>query len=176
MKNRIFKSALFIIALYTMQSFDKTTAWFKAGSEPAKYEMGVDPKMERNNVKVNTIKSKEEVVGGFGTYMSSMKVGEYAGKRVRMSGYMKSSNLYDWAGFWMRVDAADTQEPLSFDSMQNRAVKGSSDWKKYDIVLDVPSAASKIAYGALVSGGGQIWFDDVRFEIVDRSVETTGFE
>jgi hypothetical protein len=29
------------------------------------------------------------------------------------------------------------------------------------------------AYGALLSGGGQLWFDDISFEIVDESVKPT---
>ena len=58
--------------------------------------------------------------------------------------------------------------------MQNRSVKGNTEWKKYEIVLDVPENAAKLAYGALLSGTGQIWFDDVNFEIVDKSVAITG--
>jgi len=57
--------------------------------------------------------------------------------------------------------------------MQNRAIKGTTDWKKYEIVLDVPTKASNLAYGALVDGTGQIWFCDLMFEVVDNSVPTT---
>lgn len=34
--------------------------------------------------------------------------------------------------------------------------------------------ASLIAYGALLNGAGQIWFDNITFEIVDDNVPTTG--
>ena len=178
MKTQILKSILLLIALYSLQSFD-TAQWFKAGNKPNSYIMETDINMQRNNHKVNTIKAKEEAIEGFGTYMSTMKVGEYGGKRVRMSGYMKSSNVNDWAGFWMRIDGSDRKETggsLAFDNMQNRAVKGSTDWKKYEIVLDVPTVAYEIAFGALISGSGQIWFDEVKFELVDKTVETTGID
>jgi hypothetical protein len=57
--------------------------------------------------------------------------------------------------------------------MNSRPVKGTSDWKKYEIVLDIDTDVSNIAYGALISGTGQIWFDNITFEIVNNSVPTT---
>jgi len=94
-----------------------------------------------------------------------------------MSGFMKSIDVADWAGLWLRVDAADYKKALSFDNMkdgrEDRAVRGTTDWKKYDIVLDVPSDAASMSFGALLSGTGQIWFDNLNFEIVDNTVPTT---
>jgi hypothetical protein len=60
------------------------------------------------------------------------------------------------------------------DGKKNRSIKGTTDWTRYEIVLDVPANASNLAYGALLVGTGQIWFDDIKFEIVDKSVPTTG--
>jgi hypothetical protein len=60
--------------------------------------------------------------------------------------------------------------------MGDRPIKGTTSWTKYDIVLDVPDNASQIAYGALLEGTGQIWFDNIAIEIVDDSVPTTGFQ
>ena len=99
---------------------------------------------------------------------------KFLGKRVRMTGYIKSENVTGWAGLWMRVDQKDSNKALSFDNMQDRAVKGTTEWTKYEIVLDVPLTATNLAYGALVSGGGTIWFDSISFEEVDESVPTTG--
>jgi hypothetical protein len=90
-----------------------------------------------------------------------------------MSGYVKSENVVSWAGLWLRVDQSGSQQSLSFDNMQSRPIKGTTAWKKYEIVLDVPSTASMIAFGALLDGTGQIWFDSITFEIVSTSVPTT---
>ncbi|MGB4839416.1 MAG: hypothetical protein WBP08_10510 [Saprospiraceae bacterium] len=51
---------------------------------------------------------------------------------------------------------------------------GNTDWHKYELVLDVPNNVSYIAYGAMIGGTGQIWFDDITFEIVDENIPTTG--
>jgi hypothetical protein len=71
----------------------------------------------------------------------------------------------------MRVDGAGSL--LAFDNMQNRPIKGTTDWKRYDVVLDVPPEAKALAFGLLLAGNGQIWFDDLRLEVVDRSVAVT---
>ena len=41
------------------------------------------------------------------------------------------------------------------------------------IVLEVLQQATNLAYGALLDGTGKIWFSDLSFEVVDRSVATT---
>ena len=91
-----------------------------------------------------------------------------------MSGFLKSENVEGMAGLWLRVDQVGSKTPLGFDNMSDRKIKGTTPWKKYEIVLDVPSNASNLAYGALLTGTGQIWFDDIRFEIVDSTVSVTG--
>ena len=155
------------------------TNWYIAGSKPNSYEMGIDKGKGQDGKNAATIKSIDQMIDGFridgfGTLMQDSKPDKFLGKRVRMIGFMKSENVTDWAGFWLRVDQAGSQQALAFDNMQDRAITGTTDWKKYEIVLDVPKNASRLAYGALLSGTGQIWFDRLTFEIVDKSVKTTG--
>ncbi|WP_339709666.1 hypothetical protein [uncultured Kriegella sp.] len=57
--------------------------------------------------------------------------------------------------------------------MQDRPIKGAIGWKKYEIILDVPSESSLIAYGVLVNGPGQVWLDDFAFEVIAKDSETT---
>lgn len=173
MKKNIFTIAFLITLLFTLFSFDIPTGWFAAGSKPKSYEMGIDKGNGKDGGNAATIKSVDKVIYGFGTLMQQCKPNKYLGKRIKMTGYIKSENVGGWAGLWLRVDQANSKEPLSFDNMVNRAIKGTSDWTKYEIVLDVPENASLIAYGALLDGTGQIWFDKITFEIVDNSVETT---
>ena len=160
-------------AVCMLLSFDLPKGWFVAGSMPDKYEMGIDPGAGINGKNAATIRSNANKIRGFGTLMQSCIPGKYLGKRVRMTGSMKSDDVAGWAGFWFRVDQADSKKSLSFDNMYNRRVTGTTDWKQYEIVLDVPSNASNLAYGALLSGKGQIWFDNIRFEIVDDKTPKT---
>jgi hypothetical protein len=52
--------------------------------------MGVDKGAGQDGKNAATIKSIEKSIKGFGTLMQNCLPGKYAGKRVRMSGFMKS--------------------------------------------------------------------------------------
>ncbi len=172
MKRLLSLSAIFTLIL--LCSYDIPSGWFAAGSKPRSYEMGTDKGAGQNGLNAATIKSIDKQITGFGTLMQQSTPTVYLGKRVRMTGYMKSSNVTTWAGLWLRVDQAGSTKSLSFDNMQDRPIKGTTAWTKCEIVLDVPSNASMLAYGALLDGTGQIWFDNIQFEIVDKTVPVTG--
>lgn len=170
----IFKSVLLLGTTVALLSFDTPTGWFNAGSKPKSYEMGIDKGAGQDGKNAATIKSIDKKIDGFGTLMQQSKPDKYLGKRVRMTGFVKSENVSTWAGLWLRVDQSGSQQPLSFDNMGDRPIKGTTGWTKYEIVLDVPNNASLIAYGALLDGTGQIWFDNITFEVVGDNVPTTG--
>lgn len=73
---------------------------------------------------------------------------------------------------WLRIDGPKG-EPLGFDNMQQRPIKGTTEWKKYEIVLDVPEKAKELAFGLLLTGPGQIWMADLNFETVGQETATT---
>ena len=174
MTKSILKSVLLLLTTVALLSFDLPTGWFAAGSKPKSYEMGIDKGAGKDGKNAATIKSIDKKIEGFGTLMQQSKPDKYLGKRIRMTGFVKSENVTTWAGLWFRVDQAGSQQSLSFDNMGDRPIKGTTGWTKYEIVLDVPSNASLIAYGALMDGTGQIWFDNITIEIVDDNVPTTG--
>ncbi|MCA9492492.1 MAG: hypothetical protein KC621_21310 [Myxococcales bacterium] len=64
-------------------------------------------------------------------------------------------------------------ESVAFDNMQDRALGGTQPWARHSVVLDVPKDATALVYGALLSGRGRVWVDDVRLEVVDRTVPVT---
>ena len=62
---------------------------------------------------------------------------------------------------------------LQFDNMSNRPISGDTEWNHYAIVLDIPKSSAVIAFGVLLSGSGQVWLDELRFEEVDEQTPTT---
>ncbi len=74
----------------------------------------------------------------------------------------------------MRIDGkGNPPKTLGFDNMQNRSIKGTTDWKKYDVVLNVPAGSNSINIGVLMGGTGEIWTSNLKFEKVDKTVPTT---
>ena len=165
---KMFFTAGIVLVLF---SFDLPTGWFVAGTSPYSYEMGIDAGKGQNGGNAATIKSVEKKIKGFGTLMQQIEPNLFLGKRIRMSGYVKTENVKEFSGLWLRIDRGS--KPVSFDNMQKRPIKGTTEWKKYEIVLDVTNDATRIAYGGLVQGTGQIWFDNLTFEIVDDSIAPT---
>jgi hypothetical protein len=170
----VFLGMFLISTTVALVSFELPKGWIIAGDSPKKYEMGIDKGAGQDGKNAATIKSIEQSISGFGTLMQQCGVKKYAGKKIKMSGSVKSLLVTEWAGLWLRVDQSGSTQPLSFDNMQDRPIKGTTDWRKYEIVLDVPSNASKLAFGALLSGTGQIWFDNITFEVVGDSEKLTG--
>jgi hypothetical protein len=163
--------ALVLLAARTLAADSEAPeGWFKAGSHPNDYDMGADTTAHHGGKASGFIKAKEDPKG-FGTLMQMFRADNYRGKRLRLSGYVKSDQIDDWAGLWMRIDGKT--KTLGFDNMEERAIKGTTDWKKYEIVLDVPKESVNIAFGILLQGKGQAWVDDFQFEVVGKDVPVT---
>lgn len=154
-------------------SYKKVLDWGYWQAEKPEYEMSLEKNVELTNENILTIKSVKSKIDGFGTLMKTTKPDLYLGKTVKMTAYVKNEDVKSWAGLWMRVDYYDSNV-LAFDNMEKRPIKGTSDWGKYEIVLFVPTEATSISYGVLLAGTGQVWFKDVKFEIVDDTVPETG--
>jgi hypothetical protein len=146
--------------------------WLLAGSKPASYEVGVDGQAAYNGHPSAYLKSKEAFVGGFGTLMQTFQADKYVGKRVRFSAFVKSEGIQSSAGLWMRVDKDSGS--VAFDNMQDRPIKGTTGWQKYEVVLDVPQEATGIFFGVLLDGTGEVWLNSAKFEVVGADVATTG--
>ena len=143
--------------------------WILAGTNPGDYMVTLDSDNAYSGNVSALLESKSESARGFGTLMQQSAPGLYSGKRVRMSGYVRCKDVKSWSGLWFRVDG-EVDKSLSFDNMSDRPIKGSSGWKQYHIVLDVPERATLLAYGVLLAGEGQVWVDGISFEVVDKSV------
>ncbi len=167
---------LFIVVAFTAFSIASYAAvpygWSVAGSKPEAYQCGVDTSALHNDHPSAYLKTKDSAVDGFGTLMQDFRADHYVGKRIRFSAFVKSAEAQNWAGLWMRVDKG--AKTVAFDNMQDRPIKGTSGWHKYDVVLDVPQDATGIYFGVLLNGTGEVWLSDANIEIVGPEVSTTG--
>ena len=146
--------------------------WIARGSHPEDYDMGVDRQVVYSGQKSGYIKHKAKNPKGFGTLMQSFSGKPYLDQRIKLSAFVKTKDVEDKAWLWMRVDGSDSRM-LSFDNMHDRAIKGTTDWKNYEIVLDVPPATINIAFGVGLSQKGQVWVDEFKFEKVGQETPTT---
>lgn len=147
--------------------------WRIAGSRPNDYIAGTSSDAGRHGKASAFLASREAGSDGFGTLMQTFSAEQFLGKRVRMTGFVRAESVEGRAGLWMRVDGTE-RASLSFDNMQERPIRGTLPWQRYEIVLDVPPESASISFGVLLGGKGKVYVDDFAFEEVARSVETTG--
>lgn len=172
MKTKIFNSIVWITVAILLWSFMVPRGWQKSGTAEDKYEMGLWKIGGHDSSKacgvIRSAKKNYDPID-YGSLIQKVSSQKYLDKRIRLTGYMKSRSVTEWAGFFLRADNEDDKKPLTFDNMHDRPVKGTTDWKAYTIELDVPFNSSKVTFGALLHGEGQIWFDDITIEIIGNS-------
>ena len=134
------------------------------------YSMTVDTNTKHGGKSSAMIKSNCYEENKFGSLGQTIAAENYLGKRVRLTGWLKTENA-DSAVLWMRVDG--NRRTLGFDNMLNRAAAGTTDWKQFEVVMDVPLEAVNIVIGTFLSGKGQMWADDLKLEIVGSDVPST---
>jgi len=57
--------------------------------------------------------------------------------------------------------------------MRGRAIRGTTPWQSYEIVLDVPFQDTAIAFGVTLSGPGQVFVDNFSFESLSSTEPAT---
>ena len=160
-----------------VETINSEVGWFPAGSRPQDYSFGVGTTQGMTRPLAFRIQAKSGASRGgndFGTLMRYAPVTAWRGKRLRLSARMKSENAA-WLCLWLRVDPADRgSRPLAFYNMADRPVRGSTDWKRYEAVMDVPDGAAGLAFGFfLAQGRGLGWAEDFHVEEVGREVPVT---
>jgi erythromycin esterase len=149
--------------------------WISPALGPASYESGLDSDTKHGGNSSAYLKSKTDEPIAFGNLMQVFAADNFRGKRVRMSAVVKAENVERSAGLWMRVDGQEFGT-IAFDNMMARPITGTSDWKQYEVVLDLPEESADISFGVLLSGKGKVWVDDFKFDVVGNDVATTAIE
>jgi hypothetical protein len=149
---------------------DIPTGWLVAGSAPKDYEFSRDGTTAASGKFSASITAKSGAKG-FGTLMQMIDADNYRGARWKLSGYLKTNDA-SRAQMWMRVDGPD-HKIVSFDNMDSRPVTGTTEWTRYEIVLDVPTDSVDIAFGFFLAQAGTVWGDNFTLEKVVSTVPVT---
>jgi hypothetical protein len=175
---RISVVGAFMVLIAGMLSAEEAMAppagWGLAG-DPSQYEIGTSQDVFHSGKSAGVVRAKAGAMPDtFCTLMQRIHAHNYLGKRVRFSAIVKTQDVSGWAGLWMRVDGK--QYASAFDNMQERPIKGTTDWTRHEVVLDVADDSFQIALGVLAAGAGQTWIDDVALEVVGDDVPSTALE
>lgn len=144
--------------------------WY--GDSPSGYVVGTDFTNQRSGSAAAYLSSMSQQPTDHATLGQDIRADEYRGLRVRWSGWMKTSQIQGGAGLWMRVDGPGVI-PAFDDMLSTRPITGTGEWVLASVVLDIPSNALGLAFGAVLEGTGDLVVDDFRLEVVGSDVPTT---
>lgn len=152
--------------------------WYRTGStNPTLHRMGCDPN-DPNILRIESLVGADHIGGVFGSLSETILADDYRGGKIRLSAELKGEAC-GTAATWMRVDSEDRGQWLRFDNLIDRAgagpLTGTFDWTSRSIVLDVPSSAATILYGALLVGVGTLRVRDIRLEPAGPDAERTDY-
>lgn len=145
---------------------ERASGWHFYATDRAAYQAQIDRQVAHSGQSSAYLHSTAAAVSqSFGLYWQRIDASRYRGQRVRVSAFLKTREVRGWAGMWMRVDPK-VGPSLEFENMQRRPILGDTDWKPYQIELEVAQEAEEIHFGCLLVGQGEVWFDDVQLQAV----------
>ena len=91
------------------------------------------------------------------------------GKRICVTGWLKSSNAQNWASAFVIIGTKDYKSKgwSRVDSMSDRPIFGTTDWQQVKFVTDVPDQLCGIYFGPDLYGPGELWGDDFQISLAD---------
>ncbi len=108
----------------------------------------------------------------FATVMQGISADKYRGRRIRLSAQLSTREVAGQAALWMRIDGQNGKV-LGIDRMATRAITGTTNWNRQEIVLDVPSETATIEVGVLLAGSGEVMAAQFKLDAVDASTPVT---
>ncbi|HEY8243754.1 MAG: hypothetical protein ACHQJ7_10780 [Vicinamibacteria bacterium] len=105
----------------------------------------------------------------YGTIQQILDGTRYAGKTVRLSGWIRTDAVPDGrnTGAGLILSALRGSSFIAHEHMKKTRVRGTTDWKRYTIELKLPPATTRLELGATLEGAGTVWVDDFELEVVE---------
>lgn len=155
--------------------------WFISGSRPELYEMGA---YKADGEVIALIRSQPGAPpltdgGRFGSLQQSFRADRFRGGKLRFTGELKTEDVKGSGTLWMRIDRT-AGHMLRFDNMETRprdgSLKGTQDWTRREIVLEVPDGAESVHFGFYLSGTGCVWARNLEIAETAGEDTTTSFQ
>ena len=92
-----------------------------------------------------------------------MSAKDLRGRHAYFSGYVKTEGADTGATLWLFISDKNGKELPNTDVKSN-PIRGSTDWKKYEISAQIPKESALLHLGFSLDGKGKAWVDDVELQ------------
>jgi TIR domain len=127
------------------------------------YEIRVVPRPDGGSGACVLFQNPKAAENEFGSLMQRFPALYLVNKTIRLEGEVRTKNVAQWAGLWLRADDADGKM-LDFDNMESRPIRGTTSWTKYVIQFPLPSRTMWLNYGIVLVGRGMMWADNFQLK------------
>lgn len=86
-----------------------------------------------------------------------------AGHEIELSGWIRTEEVTEGFADLFLILPETADDDLLTDDTPGRGLRGTTEWRRMELRLQVPDSATGVRFGGLLKGGGRAWFD--RFEI-----------
>lgn len=108
------------------------------------------------------------------TYVTQrIQADPFRGKRVAFAAHLRTKDVTRRAQLTFNIAADSPPMDLGRDQMDDRFVRSTTDWTRYELVLDVPVRASTLLIGFELEGSGHAWLDDAEVRVVPSTTPLT---
>ena len=135
--------------------------WWRWGSHS--YDIRLDSLMKRSGKYALRVEVKHEPAAREFCCPATAIPAIFDGENITLKAFMRTEGVNSPIGLLLRIDG--TEGTLQFDNMMQRGLKGTPDWEEYSVTLPLPVDAKMIYIGAILSGKGALWIDDIQLLI-----------
>jgi len=160
-------AALLAVASAAFAGVKPPPGWESIGWKTDAYEVRLAPGEGRGGTDCVLLRTvADPVEKSFAGIRQPLRADPYRGANVRLRAWLRSEEITGRGGLYLRIDG-EQHEMLAIDNMRYRAVKGSTPWRRYEAVLEVPEEAVEVTFGVYLWGRGTLWADDFQIERID---------
>jgi carboxyl-terminal processing protease len=135
--------------------------WKLSGSNPSGYVMSADGSPMSAGGATLTLRATTSKTSGFGAVTATLPADTLAGRRVQISADIETKAVAAAASVWLRADSGG--EILILDNGLDQGITGTTPTPKHmDVTVNVPSSATTLVFGLLLSGTGEATARNVR--------------
>jgi hypothetical protein len=137
--------------------------WTARETGSHEYRVGVDQRIVHGGKRSLFLTSLVAHPSGAIAVFQGFDAVRYRGQRVRLTAFLRSETVASRGHLGLSMSGNNLRVEVS----------GTSSWKRYELVADVPRAARSIEILVVLEGTGTLWADDFTFEQVNNSVPLT---
>ncbi len=142
------------------------TGWIFSQSAAGNYQDG-----EENGGAVRYVRAFLPRPEGYAALTQTFAAGDLRGRRIRLAGRLLTEDAEKIEIVVSAVigDEADIARMALGDGSRS----GTVDWRRYEMVVDIPDGAQRLVVGIQTTGTGTVWVRDFSLEVVDGAVPVT---